>query len=61
MSMDARSRLVQAFHEFGGRVSSEQILKFIKDDELLNRETRYSVKKLIASIAVVEYASVGNP
>ncbi|CAH8645708.1 unnamed protein product [Schistosoma rodhaini] len=55
--MDARSRLVQAFNDFGGRVSSEQILKFIKDDELLSRETRYSVKKLIASIAVVEYAS----
>ncbi|CAH8640406.1 unnamed protein product [Schistosoma haematobium] len=57
MSIDARSRLVQAFNDFGGRVSGEQILKFIKDDELLNRETRYSIKKLITSIAVVEYDS----
>ncbi|RTG87632.1 uncharacterized protein DC041_0003526 [Schistosoma bovis] len=57
MSIDARSRLVRAFNDFGGRVSGEQILKFIKDDELLNRETRYSIKKLITSIAVVEYDS----
>ncbi|CAH8559734.1 unnamed protein product [Schistosoma turkestanicum] len=53
--MDARSRLVRAFNDYGGRVSSEQILKFIKEDELLKQEPRYSVKKLIASIAVVEY------
>ncbi|CAH8630062.1 unnamed protein product [Schistosoma margrebowiei] len=57
MSINARSRLVQAFNDFGGRVSGEQILKFIKDDELLSRETRYSIKKLITSIAVVEYGS----
>ncbi|KAK4475801.1 hypothetical protein MN116_000648 [Schistosoma mekongi] len=57
MTTDVRSRLLRAFEEFGGRVSSEQILKFIKNDELLNQETRYSIKNLIASIAVVEYDS----
>ncbi|CAH8617433.1 unnamed protein product [Heterobilharzia americana] len=55
MSMDARSKLVRAFQEFGGRVSSEQLLKFIKDDEALSQETKCSMKKIIASIAVIEY------
>nr|CAH8867966.1 unnamed protein product [Trichobilharzia regenti] len=55
--MDSRSKLVQAFKDYGGRVSSEQLLKFIKEDSELSQEPRSCIKKIVASIAVIEYDS----
>nr|CAH8867962.1 unnamed protein product [Trichobilharzia regenti] len=55
--MDSRSKLVQAFKDYGGSVSSEQLLKFIKEDSELSQEPRSCIKKIVASIAVIEYDS----
>ncbi|CAH8868691.1 unnamed protein product [Trichobilharzia szidati] len=55
--MDSRSKLVQAFNDYGGRVSSEQLLKFIKEDSELSQEPRSCIKRIVGSIAVIEYGS----